>query len=169
MNILDDPRPLAWDDPRQLDWNKTRQLEWMGMTFRILLTANETDGSIGIFENVCQPGSSPPRHYHKHEDETFHILSGEAEFLLDGKTANYSAGDVVFVRRGQEHTYRVLGNLPLRMLTILTPGGFEGFLAEMVEKNLKVPQDMEEVARIGTLYHMEITGPPLGREPTLEE
>jgi quercetin dioxygenase-like cupin family protein len=138
-------------------------LEWINMTFKTLLSADDTAGSIGIFENVCQPGSGPPRHIHKREDEIFYILSGEAEFFLDGKTALYSAGDTVFVPRGKEHAFQVIGNRPLRMLTIFTPGGFEAFFSEMAEKNLQIPQDMQQVAQIGSQYHMDFTGPPLGR------
>ncbi|MBZ0163357.1 MAG: cupin domain-containing protein [Notoacmeibacter sp.] len=104
----------------------------------------------------------PPRHIHNKEDETFYILSGEIEFWMAGKTRMAGPGDTVFVPRGTEHTFRVAGNLPARMLTMMTPGGFEGFFAEMEKNGCRIPEDMEQVMEIGAHFNLTFTGPPLG-------
>jgi len=137
-------------------------VQWLGTTYRIMLTAEQTGSRIGMFESLDQPGYGPPRHIHNCEDETFHIQSGEVEFWMGGKTRLEGPGSVVFVPRGTEHTFRVVGDLPVRMLTVMTPGGFEGFFAEMARRNCRIPEDMDEIAVIGSRFNLTFTGPPLG-------
>lgn len=57
-----------------------------------------------------------------------------------------------------------MGDLPCRHLVILTPGGFEGFFADMARDALKIPQDMDRVIEVARTYALEFTGPPLGPE-----
>ncbi len=137
-------------------------VEWLGTTYRISLTAAQTQTRVGIFESLDQPGYGPPRHIHNREDETFHVQSGEVEFWMNGQRRLEGPGSVVFVPRGTEHTFRVIGDLPARMLTIMTPGGFEGFFAEMARHNCRIPEDMDQVAAIGARFGLTFTGPPLG-------
>ncbi|MFC3166376.1 cupin domain-containing protein [Ciceribacter thiooxidans] len=137
-------------------------VEWLGTTYRISLTAAQTQTRVGIFESLDQPGYGPPRHIHNREDETFHIQSGEVEFWMNGQRRLEGPGSVVFVPRGTEHTFRVIGDLPARMLTIMTPGGFERFFAEMAKHNCRIPEDMDQVAAIGARFGLTFTGPPLG-------
>lgn len=137
-------------------------VEWLGSAYRVLLTPEETGGHLGLFESLDQPGYGPPRHIHNKEDETFYIMSGEIEFWMAGKTRMAGPGDTVFVPRGTEHTFRVAGSLPARMLTMMTPGGFEGFFAEMARYRCRIPEDMEQVMEIGAHFNLTFTGPPLG-------
>jgi hypothetical protein len=71
-------------------------------------------------------------------------------------------GDIAFVAKGQEHTFRVVGEMAARMLTVMTPGGFEGFFVEMAKDQYQIPQDLPKIAAIGSGYNLEFTGPPLG-------
>lgn len=137
-------------------------VQWLGATYRIMLTAEQTGSRIGMFESLDQPGYGPPRHIHNREDETFYIQSGEVEFWMGGQTRLEGPGSVVFVPRGAEHTFRVVGDLPARMLTVMTPGGFESFFAEMARHHCRIPEDMDEIAAIGARFGLTFTGPPLG-------
>lgn len=135
---------------------------WLGARYRILLTGEETSAQLGMFVSLDEPGNGPPRHIHTKEDETFYVQSGDIEFWKDGETSVHGPGEVVFVPRGTEHTFRVIGNQPGRMLTIVTPGGFEGFFAEMEANACRIPEDMDRVAEIGVRFNLTFTGPPLG-------
>lgn len=137
-------------------------VEWQGTLYKTLLTAAQTAGTLSIFESLDQPGYGPPRHVHKAEDETFYVLAGEVEFWRDGETTRHGPGEVVFVPRGRNHTFRILGTSPARMVTVMTPGGFDGFFAEMAEGQYRIPQDMGPIAAIAARYNLEFTGPPLG-------
>lgn len=136
-------------------------LEWLGVTYRIILGPDQTGGAMSIVESVSPPDSGPPMHIHHDADETFVMLSGECVFSRAGQTLRASAGETVFVPRGAEHTFRVIGPEPSRHLVILTPGGFEGFFREMASGKYRIPEDMETVVRLGAAFNLEFTGPPL--------
>ena len=92
---------------------------------RIALASRETGGTIGIVENLVQPGwPGPPLHHHAF-DETFCILDGELTFQLGADRIVGRAGDTLFVPRGDHHTLANLSAAPARYLLVCTPGGFE--------------------------------------------
>lgn len=136
-------------------------IEWLGVQYKTILTTDETGGAMSITDSVSPPNSGPPRHVHKDANETFVLLTGEAEFWIDGEKFNRGPGETAFVPRGKEHTFRVIGSLPSRHLVIMTPGGFEGFFAEMAKGNFGIPEDMEAITSIASRYHLTFTGPPL--------
>jgi quercetin dioxygenase-like cupin family protein len=139
-------------------------LEWLGVRYKTILPASETSGTLSIVDSLSPAGSGPPRHVHEREDESFIILSGECEFWLEGQTLIKGAGESMFVPRGREHTFRVVGAQPSRHLLVLTPGGFEGFFADMAQGGFRIPEDMEEIVASATRHSLRLTGPPLGAE-----
>lgn len=52
------------------------------------------------------PGQWHPEHWHTVKDETFHILYGEIELVLDGKRRRCVTNDVVVIARGAKHEFR---------------------------------------------------------------
>jgi quercetin dioxygenase-like cupin family protein len=136
-------------------------LDWNGTLYRTLLSTADSGGAMSIVDSVSSAHSGPPRHIHHAEDETFVIFSGEVLFWLEGETFTRRSGETVFVARGKEHTFRVIGDQPARHLVILTPGGFEGFFAEMAETRCRIPEDMPAVIESATRHHLSFTGPPL--------
>jgi quercetin dioxygenase-like cupin family protein len=66
----------------------------------LIATAEETGGSIGIFEGTSPPGDGPPRHVHYGSDELFYILEEGFLFLVGQSQESVSAGTYVFVPRG---------------------------------------------------------------------
>jgi quercetin dioxygenase-like cupin family protein len=144
----------------------SRSINWLGSSYNILLAADQSHSSLGMFESLNQQGHGPPRHVHHEEDETFYVLSGEVEFWMLGQSHTVRPGETVFIPRGTEHTFRIQGDSPARMLTVMTPGGFECFFAEMETNGLRIPEDMDKVAAVALRYHMTFTGPPLSATTT---
>lgn len=136
-------------------------IEWLGVLYKTLLSPDETGGAMSIVDSLSPVGSGPPRHIHHNEDESFVILTGQCKFWLEGDERIASAGESVFVPRGASHTFKVIGDTPCRHLVILTPGGFEGFFAEMAEGQFAIPEDMAAVETSAQRYNMSFTGPPL--------
>jgi quercetin dioxygenase-like cupin family protein len=137
-------------------------IEWLGVQYRTILSTAASSGAMSITDSVSPPNSGPPRHIHHDADETFVMLSGDAEFWLEGQTFTRGPGETVFVGRGREHTFRVISDIPCRHLVILTPGGFEGFFAEMAAGQFQIPQDMQKIEDCAKRYQLSFTGPPLG-------
>jgi quercetin dioxygenase-like cupin family protein len=137
-------------------------LNWLGTSYSTILSTESSGGTMSIVDSTSPAGSGPPRHVHADADETFVVLSGRCEFWMAGKTFARGPGETAFIPRGTEHTFRVLGDVESRHLVILTPGGFEGFFAEMAKGGYRIPEDMGTVMGIAARYHLTFTGPPLG-------
>ncbi len=54
---------------------------------------------------VVLPGQQHPTHYHKVKEETFQVLYGDVELVLDGKSRTMKAGEVATVERGVPHAF----------------------------------------------------------------
>lgn len=134
---------------------------WNGTSYATVVPSADTGGTMCILDTVTPGGSGPPRHVHATEDEAFVVMTGEVDFWVAGQTVRKGPGEGAFVQRGTEHTFRVVGDQPSRHLLILTPGGFEGFFAEMAKGGFRIPQDMAAVIEGAARYGMMFTGPPL--------
>ena len=54
---------------------------------------------------VLIPGQKHPEQYHKLKEETFYILSGEVNFIFDGKEQICGPGEIAVVERGVKHIF----------------------------------------------------------------
>ena len=104
-----------------------------------------------VVDSTSPAQSGPPRHVHAREDECFVVLEAEADFWV--------AGQAPFIPRGVEHTYRSV--TASRHLVILTPGGLEGFFADMAQNAYRMPQDMGPIVESAARHHLSFTVPPL--------
>ena len=64
-------------------------------------------------------------HVHGEEDDAFYILEGEMTFLLGGGPVPAPPGTFVLVPPGVEHGFRNDHELPVRMLNLHAPAGFD--------------------------------------------
>lgn len=139
-------------------------IEFGGAQFHIMLEAEDTGGSIGMFA-ITQPGpSGPPRHIHDDADEAFYVLEGEFEVLSGEDVVVVPEGEAAFAPRGAVHTFRAMGEDGGKILVIVSPGGFEGFFKKLVEEGIKMPEDMERFEAISQEFQQRMAGPPLGAE-----
>ena len=139
-------------------------ITWGPSTYKTILSTAETNGAMSMTDSVTQAGEGPPRHVHDDADETFLVLTGEVEFWVDGERFVRGPGETAFVPRGTEHTFRVVGERPSRHIVILTPGGFEGFFADMAAGQFRIPEDMPQVEESAARHHLRFTGPPLAAD-----
>ena len=139
----------------------TDEITWNGTTYRTILSTEATGGAMSITDSTTPAGEGPPLHVHAAEDEIFVVLTGEMEFMLDGVLSRQGPGGAVFIPRGHEHTYRVSSDTPSRHLVILTPGGFEGFFADMAANGYRIPDDMGPITESAARHNLTFTGPPI--------
>ena len=62
---------------------------------------------------------------HEDEDDSFYILEGELTFLFGGEAEVAPPGTFVLVPPGVEHGFRNDDEVPVRMLNIHAPAGFD--------------------------------------------
>ena len=68
---------------------------------------------------------------HQNEDETFHVVEGEYEFLVDGSWVRGVAGETFHTNRGSVHTFRNCGEEHGQAADVCDAAAFEHFLEEI--------------------------------------
>lgn len=136
---------------------------WNGTRYQTILSTTETGGAMSITYGEADPFTGPPAHVHDHEDEIFVVLEGEMTFEVAGARMSCGPMGTAFVPRGQQHSF-ITGADGARCLTVLTPGGFEGFFAEMARGEFQIPQDLAAVIAIAARYGSRFIGPGLALE-----
>lgn len=136
-------------------------IEWLGVKYKTILTTEQSGGAMSIVDSWSPAGSGPPRHIHAGEDETFVVLTGTCKVWIAGEERLAGPGESVFIPRGIEHTFKVVGDEPSRHLVILTPGGFEGFFTDMAAGQCRIPEDMPAIEESARRHNLTFTGPPL--------
>ncbi|MFA9446730.1 cupin domain-containing protein [Egicoccus sp. AB-alg6-2] len=98
----------------------------LGSTYRFLARGRDTGGAYSLAEETFF-GDPPPLHVHDREEESFFVLAGEGRAVVGDRAHTLEPGAFVRVPAGAPHTLVRSGDQPLRMLTLLAPGGFEEF------------------------------------------
>src|SRR5918992_3735326 len=159
---------------------------WGGGLATIKATGKETDDLYSIVEVLEPQGAQAPLHLHRKEDEAFYVLEGEMTFHIGEETIKASAGSFVFGPKDVPHTYTVDSG-PARLLFLLSPPGFEGFV-EAISKPAKARTlppsesqassdedettdegETESFAVLEARYGCEILGTAQGHQPSSEQ
>ena len=104
---------------------------FLDVRYDVKIVAEQTGGTLTLMEFAAPPGFGPPRHLHESEDEAFYVIDGAMRVVCGSKTWDASAGSLVFLPRGIEHAFIVMGDTPIRGLQLTNPSGFEDFVAEI--------------------------------------
>ncbi len=156
---------------------------WAGGLATIKATGKETGDLYSIIDVLEPEGARAPLHLHRKEDEAFYVLEGEMTFHIGEETIKARPGSFVFGPKDVPHTYTVDSG-PARLLFLLSPAGFEGFV-EAISKPAKertlppseAPSDEEDTtdedgsesfAVLEARYGCEIVGAPRHR-PSSEQ
>jgi quercetin dioxygenase-like cupin family protein len=148
-----------------LDADEGEARWWMGGLATVKATGKETDGRYTLIE-VLEPEGEGPLHVHHREDEGFFILKGELTFRIGEETIKASAGSFLFGPKDVPHTYTVDSG-PAKLLFILSPPGFEGFVYATSEpaKERTLPpapegppgeEEMEQLRAVARQYGGEL-------------
>jgi quercetin dioxygenase-like cupin family protein len=72
--------------------------------------------------NCFEPGQDHALHAHADMDKVYQVLSGDGEFLLDGRAIPMRRGVMLVAPQGVSHGIRNTGRERLVVLAILAPG-----------------------------------------------
>lgn len=128
----------------------------------VLATGEETGGRFALIAIRARKGTGPPRHVHSREDELVYVLDGTVVFERDGERVECAAGSCLSLPRAVEHSYRVESD-EARMLAIVYPAGFEGYVHEMNEPGGAT--EIEHAVVVAARYGIQITGPRVASQP----
>ena len=116
--------------PERVDSRLERSIWYMGGLMTFHADSNSTNGAFSLVEVHTLPGGEPPMHVHEREEELFYVLEGSLKVFRGSEELILGPGQSGFLPRGVPHTFRVQSNY-VRMLTYITPGGFEEFFRQI--------------------------------------
>ena len=108
-------------------------------------------GSFSLVELDVAPGFPGPV-LHRHESllDSFYVLEGELPLQVGDTRAGLPAGGYALVPPGNAHTFAGPGEVRVRALNLMAPGGFEQYLVEVAA--LGGPPDPAVMADIAARY-----------------
>ncbi|HVU07413.1 MAG TPA: cupin domain-containing protein [Verrucomicrobiae bacterium] len=146
-------------NPIQVPPNGGKKVNVLGIPIAIRIHGRDTGGTLAVVESHEVSGGPPP-HIHHREDETFQVLEGKYEFTVGDKTIYATPGTTLFAPRGIPHTYRHVGETHGKLLTVITPAGFERFFEEIDALTPQQQQGIPRVLEIAKKFGLEFLPPP---------
>jgi mannose-6-phosphate isomerase-like protein (cupin superfamily) len=123
-----DPPPLTVVRPGE---GRSGFLGSIGVEFK--LWGHDTGGALSVVEHPFPVGALVPPHLHTREDEYSIVTEGEIGFRSGDHEVVLGPGGYITKPRGELHAMWNAGEVPARMIEIITPAGFEHFFREVVE------------------------------------
>lgn len=133
----------------------------------VVVSAEDSEGSFSLIDEVWGPKFQTPPHYHKSHAETFYIVSGQVEWTVGGKTQLLKAGDLVHIPAYTVHSVKVVGNEDMRTLMVYQPGGFEQHMwlqENLTPEQLKDPKLKQQLAILQD-FQLPEANTPLATQP----
>ena len=130
---------------------------WMSNTeyAGVVVGQEATGGDYVVTDGVMAPGGFVPDHYHKWEDQTFHIISGELEAKIGNAVfRQLGPGDSIHCPRGVSHYMKNVGSTEAKLISYIFPGHWaEDFMAETSRQNQMGKPDFSLIEeQFGVVY-----------------
>lgn len=124
-------------------------------TDRFMIEGADAGGRFALVEHTIAPGAlAAPMHLHTKEDEFTYVLEGTFAAVLGGREIEARPGDLVFKPRGEWHTFWNPGDVPTRVLELISPAGLEEFF-RLVDAPAS-QQDAEKIAELAALIGCDV-------------
>jgi sialic acid synthase SpsE/quercetin dioxygenase-like cupin family protein len=119
-------------DPVGVELSHHFGLENFSETGALLITA--VNGEYCKKVIAMLPGQNHPEHTHTDRDETFHLLWGDLNLVLDGKAKQLRIGELVTIKRGTGHSFSSLNGAILDEITGSYEGGTSSYSNPEIQK-----------------------------------
>jgi mannose-6-phosphate isomerase-like protein (cupin superfamily) len=149
------PLPLTILQPGE---GATGELLGFGVAFK--LWGRDTNGQVSVVEHPLPVGALVLPHLHTREDEYSIVTEGEIGFRSGDREAVLGAGGYITKPRGEMYAMWNAGDVPARMIEIISPAGFENFFHELSEMLGAGPPDMAQISALAENYGLELGEPP---------
>jgi len=128
--------------------------------------SDDSQGRLSISDHRVPAGFAPPPHVHDTSDEALFVLDGEFDGFCGDRSWRAEPGALVFLPRAVPHGYRVSEAGPGRILVVVSPGGFDQFVAAAGEpaRDLRLPEpvppDLARLEKLAAAHGIRILAPP---------
>ena len=137
------------------------------LSVRFLLTGDDTNGSVSVFEVMVPAGQKlmAPTHKNDAYEETLYGISGVLTWTIDGKPYAIGPGQSVCIPRGASHRFDNFGSEDAKQLTIITPPimgpAYFREVGEVLKASVGAPPDVAQIVDVFTRNGMTIAAPPV--------
>jgi quercetin dioxygenase-like cupin family protein len=128
--------------------------------------SDDTQGQLSIVDHRMPAGFAPPPHVHQASDEALLVLDGEFEGFCGDQAWRAGPGSLIYLPRGIAHGYTLSAAGPGRMIVVVSPGGFDQFVAAAGEpaRELRLPEpvapDPARITQLAAAHGIQILPPP---------
>ena len=137
---------------------RTGTLGSIGVDFK--LWGADTGGAVSIVEHPFPVGALVRPHLHTREDEYSIVTEGEIGFRSGDREAVLGPGGYITKPRNELHAMWNAGDVPARMIEVISPAGFEGFFQELSELLTSAGQpEVAQIAELAANYGLQFGQP----------
>jgi quercetin dioxygenase-like cupin family protein len=130
------------------------------------IRSGDSQGLLSIVDHRVPPGFAPPPHIHEASDEAFLVLDGEFDGFCGDQAWRAGPGSLVYLPHGIAHGFSVSAAGPGRIIVVVSPGGFDQFVAAAGEpaRELRLPDpvapDPARLTQLAAAHGIRILPPP---------
>ena len=128
-----------------------------GRFFDLKLLADQTGGSIMLFEETVPEGTKSTHHFHHDSDEVVWVLEGEFSFKIGDEVFTGGPGTCAFLPRKVPHAWKNNGPGTGRAVFLYTPGNAGRLIEERIGREQPLSED--ERGRVLERHRWEVIGP----------
>ena len=133
---------------------------------RFLLTGDDTNGSVSVFEVTVPAGQklAAPAHKNDAYEEVLYGIEGVLTWTIDGRATEVGPGQAVCIPRGAVHRFDNFGTKDAKQLSIITPAimgpAYFREAREVVNAAAGGPPDVAKMIEVFRRHGMTIAAPP---------
>jgi mannose-6-phosphate isomerase-like protein (cupin superfamily) len=118
-------------------------------------------GGPTFYEFLAAPGFSTGDQIHGRIEEIFYVIEGEVQIRIGDEVVRAKPGDCAIVPPGVPHGFGNPGNIPAKMVTVISPGNVHERYFEELGEILAKPgaPDVSAIAALRARYDTEQVSP----------
>jgi mannose-6-phosphate isomerase-like protein (cupin superfamily) len=131
---------------------------------RFIIRGDDTSGRFALIEHTIPPRKlAAPIHTHENEDEYSYVLSGRMGAMIGDQVVEAGPGELVIKPRGIPHSFWNAGDEEVRLLELISPGGFDQYFAELAPLlSVAGEPDLEALGAIQARYRLTMDFESIG-------
>jgi quercetin dioxygenase-like cupin family protein len=129
----------------------------LALGVRFMIEGRRSGGAFSLVEHPLPARAlGSPLHTHRNEAEYSYILEGRVGLQLGDEVLVAGPGELVFKPRGVPHAFWNAGDVPARLLEIISPAAFENYFREMAPLLPDVKGNHERIMQVAQRYDLDI-------------
>ena len=135
-----------------------------GLGVRYIVRSEQTGGRFALIEHTIPArGLAAPLHTHENEDEHSYVLGGRMGAMVGDEVVAAGPGDLVTKPRGIPHAFWNAGDEEVRLLELISPGGFDRYFADLTPLvGGEGPPDFAALAEVQARYRLTMDFDSIG-------